>query len=168
MRFLDAMTPNYPSGHGLHSRRGGARPGLAPPRYRRSSPGGRTRAGMSGFLRGHAAKSPVTSGELCIVLDHVRRGRAVSELLDAVDALLARPDTLPSPEVRARLRKADGLTQEEVAQVFGVTRVAFHRWETGVAKPRRRHLEAYVRLLNGWAAKHPEAAQPSEPARQAR
>ncbi|MGV9351460.1 helix-turn-helix domain-containing protein [Streptomyces spiralis] len=91
----------------------------------------------------------------------------MSELLDAVDALLARPDTLPSPEVRARLRKADGLTQEEVAEVFGVTRVAFHRWETGVAKPRRRHLEAYVRLLNGWAAKHPEAAQVSEPAHQA-
>ncbi|MER6917736.1 helix-turn-helix domain-containing protein [Streptomyces spiralis] len=125
------------------------------------------RPGKNGILRGHAAKSAATSGELCIVLDHVRRGGAVSDLFDAVDALLARPDTLPSPEVRARLRKADGLTQEEVAEVFGVTRVAFHRWETGVAKPRRRHLEAYVRLLTGWAAKHPEAAQASEPARQA-
>jgi HTH-type transcriptional regulator/antitoxin MqsA len=82
----------------------------------------------------------------------------MSELLDAVDALLARPEPLPSPEVRARLRKADGLTQEEVAEVFGVTRVAFNRWEVGAAKPRRRHLEAYIRLLQGWAAKHPEAA----------
>jgi len=91
----------------------------------------------------------------------------VSELLNAVDALLARPDTMPPPDVRARLRKADGLTQEEVAEVFGVTRVAFHRWETGLAKPRRRHLEAYVRLLNGWAAKHPEAAEAPEPERQA-
>ncbi|MFF9490275.1 helix-turn-helix domain-containing protein (plasmid) [Streptomyces sp. QTS137] len=91
----------------------------------------------------------------------------MSELLNAVDALLARPDTMPPPDVRARLRKADGLTQEEVAEVFGVTRVAFHRWETGLAKPRRRHLEAYVRLLNGWAAKHPEAVQAPEPERQA-
>lgn len=91
----------------------------------------------------------------------------MSELLNAVDALLARPDTMPPPDVRARLRKADGLTQEEVAEVFGVTRVAFHRWETGLAKPRRRHLEAYVRLLNGWAAKHPEAAEAPEPERQA-
>ncbi|WP_331751524.1 helix-turn-helix domain-containing protein (plasmid) [Streptomyces sp. NBC_00715] len=64
---------------------------------------------------------------------------------------------MPAPAIRAQLRRADGLTQEEVAAVFGVTRVAFHRWETGVAKPRRRHLDAYVRLLNGWAAKHPEA-----------
>ncbi|MFF3208346.1 helix-turn-helix domain-containing protein [Streptomyces sp. NPDC002962] len=82
----------------------------------------------------------------------------MSELIDAVDALLVRPDTLPPPEVRARLRKADGLTQQEVAEVFGVTRVAFNRWEVGAAKPRRRHLEAYSRLLTGWAAKHPAAA----------
>ena len=82
----------------------------------------------------------------------------MSELLDAVDALLVRPDTMPPPEVRARLRKADGLTQEEVAEVFGVTRVAFNRWEVGAAKPRRRHLEAYIHLLKGWAAKHPHAS----------
>ncbi len=77
----------------------------------------------------------------------------MSDLLNAVDALLGRPDRLPAPEVRARLRKADGLTQQEVADVFGVTRVAFNRWEVGAAKPRRHHLEAYARLLAGWAAK---------------
>lgn len=82
----------------------------------------------------------------------------MSDLLDAVDALLARSDDMPPPEIRARLRKADGLTQDEVAAVFGVTRVAFHRWETGLATPRRRHREAYVRLLSGWAQKYPEAA----------
>ncbi|MGW2689612.1 helix-turn-helix domain-containing protein [Streptomyces sp. NPDC001414] len=86
----------------------------------------------------------------------------MSDLLDAVDALLARPDAMPPPETRARLRKADGLTQEEVAEVFGVTRVAFHRWETGIAKPRRRHLEAYARLLKGWADKHPEVTSGPE------
>lgn len=90
----------------------------------------------------------------------------MSELLDAVDALLARPDTMPPPKVRARLRKADGLTQEEVAEVFGVTRVAFHRWETGTAKPHRRRLEAYARLLRGWANKHPEVMSDPEPTRQ--
>ncbi|MEU0852529.1 helix-turn-helix domain-containing protein [Streptomyces flaveolus] len=78
--------------------------------------------------------------------------------MHAVDALLSRPLPLPPPEVRASLRKADGLTQEEVASIFGVTRVAFNRWEVGAAKPRRRHLEAYAHLLRGWAAKHPDAA----------
>jgi HTH-type transcriptional regulator/antitoxin MqsA len=85
----------------------------------------------------------------------------LSELLDAV-ALLARPDTLPPPEIRARLRKADDLTQQEVVDAIGVTRVAFNRWEVGAAKPRRRHLEAYTRLLAGWAAKHPATAGGSE------
>ncbi|GGQ86907.1 hypothetical protein GCM10010250_67440 [Streptomyces althioticus] len=91
----------------------------------------------------------------------------MSDLIEAVDALLTRPDLMPPPEIRARLRKADGLTQAEVAEVFGVTRAAFNRWEVGAARPRRRHLEAYVRLLNGWAQKHPQAAQtlaPSTPA----
>lgn len=92
----------------------------------------------------------------------------MSELLDAVDALLARPDVLPPPTVRANLRKAADLTQDEVAEVFGVTRVAFHRWETGQAKPHRRRLHAYAHLLKGWAEKYPEAATAAEtPVREA-
>ncbi|MBQ0855710.1 helix-turn-helix transcriptional regulator (plasmid) [Streptomyces sp. BH-SS-21] len=60
------------------------------------------------------------------------------------------------------------MTQDEVAEVFGVTRVAFHRWETGQAKPYRRRLEAYARLLNGWAEKYPaEIASRSALTRQA-
>ncbi|MFH9439508.1 helix-turn-helix domain-containing protein [Streptomyces rochei] len=86
----------------------------------------------------------------------------MSELLDAVDTLLARPDTLPPPEVRAQLRKADGLTQQDVADVLQVSRVAFNRWEVGAARPRRRHLEAYARLLAGWADKHPTAVSGNE------
>ena len=91
----------------------------------------------------------------------------MSDLLDAVDALLARPDVLPPPHVRAELRKAAGLRQDEVAEVFGVTRVAFHRWETGQAKPHRRRLEAYAHLLNGWAKKYPEATAPPIPEQEA-
>ncbi|MFI2620568.1 helix-turn-helix domain-containing protein [Streptomyces sp. NPDC018584] len=82
----------------------------------------------------------------------------MSDLIGAVDALLARPALLPPPEVRAQLRKAAGMTHEEVAAVFGVTRVAFTRWESGKAKPHPRRREAYARLLRGWAEKYPEAA----------
>ncbi|MGW2353654.1 helix-turn-helix domain-containing protein [Actinacidiphila glaucinigra] len=87
------------------------------------------------------------------------KGGTVSELFDAVDALLARsrPSELPPPDVRARLRRADGLTQEEVAEVFGVSRLSFQRWETGLTTPRPEHRAAYSRLLSGWAAKHPQA-----------
>ncbi|MER5859806.1 helix-turn-helix domain-containing protein [Streptomyces sp900105245] len=87
----------------------------------------------------------------------------MNDLNEAVDALLSRPaDVLPSPEVRARLRKASGLTQEEVAEAFGVHRMAFLRWENGQSMPRRRHRDAYLRLLKGWAEKHPEAALGSD------
>ncbi|MFF7566626.1 helix-turn-helix domain-containing protein [Streptomyces pseudovenezuelae] len=83
----------------------------------------------------------------------------MTDLIEAVDALLNRPaDLLPPPEVRARLRKASGLTQEEVAEAFGVHRMAFLRWENGHSLPRRKHRDAYLRLLKGWAEKHPEAA----------
>ncbi|KUN58455.1 helix-turn-helix domain-containing protein [Streptomyces griseorubiginosus] len=83
----------------------------------------------------------------------------MTDLIEAVDALLNRPaDVLPPPEIRARLRKASGLTQEEVAEAFGVHRMAFLRWENGHSMPRRKHRDAYLRLLKGWAEKHPEAA----------
>ncbi|MFF3312953.1 helix-turn-helix domain-containing protein [Streptomyces sp. NPDC002952] len=83
----------------------------------------------------------------------------MSDLFEAVDALLTRPaEELPPPAVRARLRKAAGLTQEEVADAFGVHRMAMLRWENGQSMPRRRHRDAYLRLLHGWARKYPEAA----------
>ncbi|MFJ3826036.1 helix-turn-helix domain-containing protein [Streptomyces nodosus] len=83
----------------------------------------------------------------------------MGDLYEAVDALLSRPaDVLPPPEVRARLRKASGLTQVEVAEAFGVHRMAFLRWENGQSEPRRRHRDAYLRLLRGWAEKYPEEA----------
>lgn len=78
--------------------------------------------------------------------------------MDAIDALLARP-SLPPPAIRAALRRADGLTQAEVAEAIGVTRVAFNRWETGKAEPRARHRATYLRLLEGLAKKHPTAVE---------
>ena len=92
----------------------------------------------------------------------------MTNLFDAVDALLSRPaDVLPPPAVRARLRKASGLTQEEVAEAFGVHRMAFLRWENGHSMPHRKNRAAYLRLLAGWAQKYPEAAVPTEPIREA-
>ncbi len=75
--------------------------------------------------------------------------------MDAIEALLSRPN-LPPPETRAALRRAESLTQAEVAEALGVTRVAFQRWETGQAEPRARSRAAYLRLLHGIAKKHPE------------
>lgn len=78
-------------------------------------------------------------------------------MFDAVDALVSRPADLPPPSVRGRLRRADGLTQPDVAETLGVHRVQVARWETGRAEPRKPHRAAYVRLLEQLAEKHPEA-----------
>ncbi|MEU0663744.1 helix-turn-helix domain-containing protein [Streptomyces lavendulocolor] len=80
------------------------------------------------------------------------------EVFDAVDALLERPVLLPSPAVRAGLRRAAGLTQTDVAQALGVHRIQVLRWEAGAVKPRKSNLMAYAQLLDGLAARYPASA----------
>ncbi|WP_030889940.1 MULTISPECIES: helix-turn-helix transcriptional regulator [unclassified Streptomyces] len=82
-----------------------------------------------------------------------------SDRSQRVDALLnGLPEALPSPHVRAKLRLAAGLTQQDVADAVGVKRVAVTRWELGQTSPRRPHRENYLRLLKGLAERFPEAA----------
>ncbi|MFE7620561.1 helix-turn-helix domain-containing protein, partial [Streptomyces sp. NPDC057496] len=53
----------------------------------------------------------------------------MSELFDAVDALLASRATLPPPTERKRLRAAHGLTIDEVATALKVRRATVSGWE---------------------------------------
>ncbi|MEU5617552.1 helix-turn-helix domain-containing protein [Streptomyces sp. NPDC053808] len=71
--------------------------------------------------------------------------------------MLTRSPDLPSPSARARLRKADRLTQQQVADLLGVRRLAVARWEAGNVEPREPHRQAYIRLLAGLAVKYPTA-----------
>ncbi|MFJ9472459.1 helix-turn-helix domain-containing protein [Streptomyces caniferus] len=83
---------------------------------------------------------------------------ADSDSLRRVDALL--DDVLPPPNVRQQLRRAAGLTQQEVAEAVGVKRLAVARWELGETHPRRPHRAAYTHLLKRLAERYPEAADP--------
>jgi len=74
-------------------------------------------------------------------------------LFEAVDVLLARPDDLPPPEERARLRKAARLTQQQVADALQVKRETIWTWEKGRTEPRTPQREAYAHLLRGLAAR---------------
>ncbi|MFD7302422.1 telomere-associated protein Tap [Streptomyces pharetrae] len=78
-----------------------------------------------------------------------------SELFDAVDALLASRAPLPPPEERRRLRKAHGLTIEEVAAALRVRRATVSGWESGKTEPRPPERDAYARLLEGLAKLYP-------------
>ncbi|MEV6507811.1 helix-turn-helix domain-containing protein [Streptomyces sp. NPDC051642] len=87
------------------------------------------------------------------------------ELFAAVDELLAGEPELPPPAERARLREAAGITQARLAQVLRTTAQTVKNWENGRSEPRPPRREAYLRLLEGWAAKHP-AEPDKEPAPQ--
>ncbi|WP_231629135.1 helix-turn-helix transcriptional regulator [Streptomyces clavuligerus] len=88
---------------------------------------------------------------------------SISDGVQRVDALLnSLDDVLPPPNVRAKLRVAAGLTQQDIATAVGVKRLAVARWELGQAHPRRPHREVYMHLLNRLAERFPEAARVDE------
>ncbi|KUM67227.1 telomere-associated protein Tap [Streptomyces curacoi] len=85
----------------------------------------------------------------------------MSELFDRVDALVASRASLPPPEERRRLRKAHGLTADEVAEALGVRRATVSAWESGKTEPRPPERDAYARLLNKLAELYPTSPNSS-------
>ncbi|MDT0390936.1 telomere-associated protein Tap [Streptomyces dubilierae] len=90
----------------------------------------------------------------------------MSELFDAVDALVASRAPLPPVEERKRLRQAHGLTLDEVAAALKVRRATVSGWESvkKPVEPRGPEREAYARLLNKLAELYPAPALPVAPA----
>ncbi|MDN3259880.1 helix-turn-helix transcriptional regulator [Streptomyces sp. CSDS2] len=82
----------------------------------------------------------------------------MSELFDAVDALVASRAKLPPPTERKRLRAAHGLTIEEVAAALKVRRATVSGWESGKTEPRPPERDAYARLLDKLAELYPADA----------
>ena len=78
------------------------------------------------------------------------------ELFSAVDALLeGTGPQLPPPAERVRLREAAGVTQARLAQALKSTVQTVKNWENGRSEPRPPRLQAYLRLLDGWAERYP-------------
>ncbi|OMI91355.1 transcriptional regulator [Streptomyces sp. M1013] len=82
----------------------------------------------------------------------------MSELFDAVDALVASRSPLPPPAERRRLRQAHALTLDEVAAALDVRRATVGGWESGKSEPRPPEREAYARLLKQLAQLYPAPA----------
>ncbi|MFF9778114.1 telomere-associated protein Tap [Streptomyces sp. NPDC013978] len=87
----------------------------------------------------------------------------MSELFDAVDALLASRAALPPPAERKRLRAAHGLTIDEVATALKVRRATVSGWESGKTEPRPPERDAYARLLDKLAELYPAHANTAAP-----
>ncbi|MGY3199987.1 telomere-associated protein Tap [Streptomyces sp. TE5632] len=86
----------------------------------------------------------------------------MSELFDAVDALVASRSALPPTEERKRLRTAHGLTLDEVAAALKVRRATVSAWESGKTEPRPPEREAYARLLKQLAELYPAPSATEE------
>ncbi len=91
----------------------------------------------------------------------------MSELFDAVDALLASRAALPPPAERKRLRAAHGLTIDEVATALKVRRATVSGWEAGKTEPRPPERDAYARLLDKLAELYPAPADAGAPVQDA-
>ncbi|MFG3155485.1 telomere-associated protein Tap [Streptomyces sp. NPDC048219] len=97
----------------------------------------------------------------------------MSELFDAVDALVASRSALPPAPERKRLRVAHGLTLDDVAAALKVRRATVSGWESAKkpVEPRGPEREAYAHLLARLArlypaspaARPPAAPVPAEP-----
>jgi len=83
------------------------------------------------------------------------------ELFASVDALLEEEPQLPPPAERARLREAAGITQARLAVALKTTTQTVKNYENGRTEPKPPRLEAYQRLLNGWAARFPAHGVPA-------
>ncbi|MFI1702674.1 telomere-associated protein Tap [Streptomyces bobili] len=91
----------------------------------------------------------------------------MSELFDAVDALVASRAALPPPAERKRLRAAHGLTIDEVATALKVRRATVSGWEAGKTEPRPPERDAYARLLDKLAELYPAPTTPAGPEKDA-
>ncbi|MEU6587711.1 helix-turn-helix domain-containing protein [Streptomyces sp. NPDC046881] len=87
----------------------------------------------------------------------------MSELFDAVDALVASRSPLPPPTERRRLRQAHALTLDEVAAALNVRRATVGAWESGKTEPRPPEREAYAHLLGQLAKLYPSPESTGAP-----
>ena len=54
---------------------------------------------------------------------------------------------LPSPDARRALRRAAGISLDDIAAVVGVTRQAVGLWEAGARTPQGPNLDSYAAVL---------------------
>jgi DNA-binding XRE family transcriptional regulator len=75
------------------------------------------------------------------------KGSDMSATLEDLTTRLRTRRDLPAPLVRRVLRTTAGASQQDVAEVVGVTRQSVSLWEQGRRHPRGKHLDSYAEVL---------------------
>ncbi|MCY0922353.1 helix-turn-helix domain-containing protein [Streptomyces sp. H27-G5] len=65
---------------------------------------------------------------------------------------------LPSPEERARIRKEFGISQKNLGDLLGVTRLSVSMWERGETDPQGENRKKYAEALAKMAQRLQEGA----------
>jgi DNA-binding XRE family transcriptional regulator len=75
--------------------------------------------------------------------------------MDSLNELANRepPPELPAARERAKLRRAFGVTQAEIAKALGVTRQSVISWERGSTEPAGKTRQQYAELLRTWQSR---------------
>jgi transcriptional regulator with XRE-family HTH domain len=58
-----------------------------------------------------------------------------------------KPALLPAPDQRRSIRIAYGVSQKDIADVLGVSRLTVSMWERGQTEPKAEHAQKYAELL---------------------
>ena len=114
-----------------------------------------------GGFRWHRGIAPIVA--LCMTFDYypIASGRQWSITLQEMDSQSAIVQDLV-----ARVRDAQGLTQEQLAKLLGVSFATVNRWEAGISRPRRALLSRIEALAGNAEAGGAVVARGSKPARE--
>ena len=91
---------------------------------------------------------PTSPADLVDLNDHLcLAGHMTATVAEQIRSRLRVRRDLPAPAQRRELREAAGLTQQELADVVGVTRTAVSNYEQGIRTPRGIALTRYVEAI---------------------
>lgn len=82
----------------------------------------------------------------------LQHGHMTATITARINSRMRLRNDLPEPEQRRSIREAAGLTQQDIADVVGVSRQAITAWEAGDRYPRKAQLARYVEALTALKA----------------
>lgn len=71
-----------------------------------------------------------------------------------------RSAALPPPDQRRSIRVGYGVSQKDVAEVLGVSRLTVSMWERGQTEPKEEHAQRYAELLQRMSEASTEKGSP--------
>lgn len=82
----------------------------------------------------------------------LQHGHMTATVTARINSRMRLRSELPTPERRRSIREAVGISQQELADIVGVSRQAITTWEAGNRYPRKEQLARYIEALTALKA----------------